>query len=441
VLVDFRSDEFASFYLYNFPTKVTVRPGDTLAFKQTWTGEPHTITGGTIVSDQVRDGLDWIDFFESFDGMRGKGAAFPDPENPGDATFKDFATALHKATGVDALRARFVRAYANLRNKGVALPDLEQPPDTPFADLAQLVTTESDKAFSTMPNAFGDDDQITQNVGQPCFLRTGGPPDDAATPCDRADQRQPAFDGRFSFYNSGVIPYQGPNGNTFTMKIADDTAPGTYFFYCAVHGLLQHSEVEVRPKGTAIPSQDAVAREAQKEIDELTGPMRKAYLDAKRAGRIKVPGPDGAEVTVSGPFAGLAGGEHTAVNAFIPSRIQVKAGDPITWTMMGSDHTISFNVPKYFPPVQFDPDGSVHVNPKLQAAAGGAIPLPQSNDQDGPPGPKEHDGGTFDGTGFWSSGLIGADPYLSYTMRITKRGTYNYACLLHPPMVGSIVVT
>ena len=30
--------------------------------------------------------------------------------------------------------------------------------------------------------------------------------------------------------------------------------------------------------------------------------------------------------------------------------------------------------------------------------------------------------------------------YVEYTMRISEPGTYRYACLLHPPMVGTVVV-
>src|SRR6185503_174980 len=114
-------------------------------------------------------------------------------------------------------------------------------------------------------------------------------------------------------------------------------------------------------------------------------------------------------------------------------------GAPITWKMMGSDHTISFNPPKYFPPIEFRKDGTVRFNPKLEPPAGGAK---EYKSPDGPPPeePPSFDGGTYDGKGFWSSGLIGGEPYLEYTMRISKAGTYSFACLLHPPMVGTLVV-
>ena len=52
---------------------------------------------------------------------------------------------------------------------------------------------------------------------------------------------------------------------------------------------------------------------------------------------------------------------------------------------------------------------------------------------------RTHDGGTFDGEGFWSR-LIGTQPFLEFTMRIPKPGKCPYACLVHPPMVGTIEV-
>jgi plastocyanin len=129
----------------------------------------------------------------------------------------------------------------------------------------------------------------------------------------------------------------------------------------------------------------------------------------------------------------------------LPKVFTAKAGAPITWKMMGGQHTISFGVPPYFPPVQFLKDGTVRINPKLTPPAGGA-PTPPSdaaneNGNGGGGGIQKIDGGTYSGSGFWSSGFIGSDPYLEYTLRIAKPGRYRYACLLHSGMVGTLVIT
>src|SRR5439155_98842 len=113
-----------------------------------------------------------------------------------------------------------------------------------------------------------------------------------------------------------------------------------------------------------------------------------------------------------------------------------KAGAPITWKMMGADHTIAFGVPAYFPQVEFLKDGTVRLNPKIHPPAGGAKTYPSPQGENGGSGPSKWDGGTYGGSGFWSSGLIGNQPYLEYTVRIAKPGSYRVACLIHPAMVG-----
>ena len=44
--VDYNFDDFAGSFLSYFPRNVTVRPGMTVKFHQTWTGAPHTVTFG-----------------------------------------------------------------------------------------------------------------------------------------------------------------------------------------------------------------------------------------------------------------------------------------------------------------------------------------------------------------------------------------------------------
>jgi hypothetical protein len=53
VQVDYRSDEFGSHFWRFFPHSIDAHPGDTVDFHQTWTGEPHTVTLGTIVDAAV----------------------------------------------------------------------------------------------------------------------------------------------------------------------------------------------------------------------------------------------------------------------------------------------------------------------------------------------------------------------------------------------------
>jgi hypothetical protein len=52
------------------------------------------------------------------------------------------------------------------------------------------------------------------------------------------------------------------------------------------------------------------------------------------------------------------------------------------------------------------------------------------------------DGGSWDGVGFRSTGLVGSYPPVTVTLRqtFTTAGTYPYRCLFHPAMAGAVKV-
>ncbi len=435
VLVDYSYDEFATALFKNFPAKVDVTPGMTVVFKQVWTGEPHTVTGGTAVDEMMSKAGPWTSFFGSFEALAGSGD-LPDPEDPSGPASALFE-AIDKSEDT-ANRDKLFAAYDELVEQGVPLVDRKDPGDASFESLVETVDKYSEAFLedSGLPWAFGETN-ITQNAGQPCYLTKGLPPKDEDDPCSEGQQRQPEFDGNASYYNSGVIPYEGPQGNTFRVKLAGDIAPGTYFFYCAVHGPDQSTELEVKPSGSTVASQADVNRRARREIEEFAKPMVEVFNDAKD-GEIS----DAGE-TIEAPFAGLDVPVHGILNEMIPKTIRADVGEKVTWKLMGADHSISFDVPRYFPIMRFANSGKISLNPRLEEPAGGSPPLPE----DGEHGPDDSggvikvDGGTYDGSGFWSSGLISADPYAEYSLRFSEPGTYKYACLLHPPMVGTVVVT
>ena len=438
ILVDYTHDEFSTFMLFNFPSKVTVSPGTSLVFKQTWTGEPHTVTGGKLVDEMMAKAKPLIDLFTGFETLMSSGADLPDPETDSDATVEDLFDAVEAADDEEA-KEQFISGYDALREKGLDLPDRRDPGDASLSDIDEAIGPAEEEVFenSGIPWALDENEErggfITQNGGQPCFLTKGGPPKDADEPCTDAQQRQPAFDGTATYYNSGIIPYEGPQGNTFRVDLAPDVDPGNYFFYCAVHGPGQLTEVEVTDDASEADSQAEINRRAREEIATFSEPMEELYDDA-RDGAIEHEGE-----TIEGPFAGLSPPVHAAINAFVPNEIRTKVGDEVTWKIMGSDHTITFDVPKYFPIMTFATDGTVALNDKLQEPAGGSPELSRDEPDEGEV--YRVDGGTYDGSGFFSSGLFGGEPYAEYTLRFSEAGTYKYACLLHPPMVGTVVVS
>ncbi len=428
VLVDYSSDEVAIFVAKNFPAKVSVHPGDTIAFKQTWTGEPHTVTGGTSAAKGVRQANEWSALFDGYIALT-ENNDLVDPEGPTDATFAEFAAKLKAAKPAKDAQ-KVLATWRSLRADFPQLPDIDNPPTQPFDEVNRLIDQLS-QAPDGLLEAIGDQSTVNQNAAQPCYLRSGAPPKNASEACTSAQQRQPAFDGTQSLYNSGVIPYSGPRGNTFRMPIAKTTKPGTYFFYCAVHGPSQQVEVNVVKPSTKISAASAVARDGREEAESTVAPLVKTFRQARGRGKVSFRGR-----SLSGPFAGLPTDFYASVNEFVPRTIEAAAGQPITWKVLGG-HTISFDVPAYLPILQFT-RGNVRYNPKVHGIAGGASEVPP---QDEPGAVQKFDAGSYDGTGFWSSGLVGAEPYLEYTLRISKPGTYPYACLVHPKMIGKVVVT
>ena len=399
VLVDYRHDETETSMFDYYPRKVTVRPGDTVEFEQAWTGEAHSVTFGTIVDPVLTPIISLLDKIKS----TGEFPAGGEPEE-----FQAF--------------------------------------DLPFV-------------FEGTEDSSAEDVSMSQQAAQPCFVAEADSwPGDRETPCPK--RAQPKFTGSDAVYSSGVIPYEGVGGNTFRVPVAADAKPGTYGYYCNVHGPLQYGQVEIVPKGTDIPSSREVAETARKESKIRTEVMVANYKAAK-AGKGVLAGETGEEeiatkgknlIGVPSPFFYKNNFVHGIINEFVPKQITAKTNEKVTWTFAGK-HTISFNVPKYFPVFTIANDGTVAFNPKALVPAGwpgppkppeggGEEPEGGGEGEEGPPPEREPakvDAGPWDGKGFRSSGLDFGDGD-EFSVTFTKAGTYPFACLVHPSMVGTIVV-
>jgi plastocyanin len=389
VLVDYDHDEFAGLFLAYFPNTVTVHPGDTVHFKQAWNGEPHSVTFGTIVDKALGTVQPLLDIFRS------------NQEPPPDA-------------------------------------------DQQFED-----------AFKDLPFMTGEDiESVNQAIAQPCYLDTGTPATDPEKPCPK--RTQPAFSGKQAYYNSGFIPYAGNNGNTFDVKIADDITPGTYGYYCNFHGPGMQGKVVVKPKGSTIPSQSAVDKEARKEADAAAAPLLKALHGAEKGGfeivkaakaaGFPMPPQDVLDKVKGAYFSGFGSEEaqEAQINEFLPRTIHAKVGEKVTWLMI-SFHTISFDVPRYFPLFVVRKDGTVAFDSRAGKPQGGPG-FPEKVDPKTIGNPYIVDGGTWNGKGFRNSGLTpdtgdeGDAQITGFSLTFTTAGKYRYACLIHPRMVGTVVV-
>lgn len=105
-------------------------------------------------------------------------------------------------------------------------------------------------------------------------------------------------------------------------------------------------------------------------------------------------------------------GTPVSFDTMFPGVTYIHEGDTITFTNAGNitPHTVSF-------------------------AGGTKLPAPETPLANAPSQPS---GGKYEGTGLLNSGML--MPGQSYAVSFTKAGVYDYVCILHPMMRGSVVV-
>lgn len=384
VRVDYDHDEFATQFIRYFPNNIQVHPGDTVVFRQDWTGEAHTVTFGTRVDEML---------------------AITQP------LFEEYGHLPEDQVPPEVFQAYFAAQCS--------LPVLYGCEEPPPEDSAEAPPEEA----TAEPTG-----EIDQTIAQPCLVEEGAVPDGGG-PCPT--QELGPFDGTEAYYNSGFIGFELDGENVFELKVSDSITPGTYGFFCSVHGPFHSGTMEVVPADQPIPSPSEVNQQTREELNQVVEPFREVYEGANRGQFVY-----GGEA-FSGNFSGLTDDRvEGLLNEFIPETIEAAVGEPVTWLMFGP-HSISFDVPEYFPIYEKLEDGTVRANEEVYLPAGGAPEVEQHDTLE----PIEVDGGTWDGSGFWSSGVLFSDAYTRYTLRFSTPGTYRYACLIHPPMVGTVSVT
>jgi plastocyanin len=363
VSVDGSNPNVNEAFLSYFPATATVHPGDTVNFKLAAdTGEPHTVTLGTLADTAVKTAL-----------------ADPDPNNPGTT-----------ATMADN-----------------AVPNL-------------------------LPQGPGD---AIQPAAVPCFIPSGAVT--TATVCTDAQQQQPAtFKGTEAYFNSGWLT---PT-STFSVKLDPNIAPGTYRYMCLLHREGMSGQIVVAPSSQTVPSADTQVASGQADLAKTISALQQAAA-ALPTGKIPGAGfiPSGAGKVLAG--SGSQAVMEASIDQFGPRSVTTTVNGTITWYVVGP-HTISFNVPSEVTGIRKGTSPHVDETAAKPAASAGQSQGPPPS---GPPTPKiveTVNGGSFDGTGFKSSGLILSFPpeLTAYKVKFTKAGTYPYRCIIHPGMSGVVVV-
>lgn len=203
------------------------------------------------------------------------------------------------------------------------------------------------------------------------------------------------FDGT-NFISSGLVL----GGAQLKVRF---TTPGTFEYFCLIHPFMTGTVTVV--DGGTVDTQEAIdSRGGAAYTDALAG--LKALAAEAGAKEVAVEGkPDGTKrYTVTVAPANLDG----VVMQYFPATLNINEGDTIRWVNdTPVPHTATFGPP---PNVIPDPEDPAIHDPATPAE-------------------------TYDGTGFWNSGVIGVDwdNGTSFEMTFSKAGSYQYYCLLHEP--------
>jgi plastocyanin len=232
---------------------------------------------------------------------------------------------------------------------------------------------------------------------------------------------QPAFDGLQSFYNSGWLA----RGSKFSVPLSPTISPGKYAFQCLAHPGMA-GRIEVVPPSRPVPGPAQVAAEGRAALTRAVQAQTGAAQAAAAVTTTPVAGITQADVT------------DTLVAALGPSELDVQAGQVVAWGVYGM-HALAINPPDSAAGlIVKDSDGTVHLNSAAVEHVGG---------QAAPPGPVPRaqtvNGGSYEGSGFHSSGLLTSVPpgLLTYTLQFTTPGTFTVRCLVHPGMTQTVKVS
>lgn len=319
--------------------------------------------------------------------------------------------------------------FGTLVDKAVAKIDQLGPTATPDAQENSPELLNLPDVF-THKNPTNGPPDANQSAGQPCYLATGVPPlslTGSAPACPKVTQ--PDFDGTQAFYNSGVL---GKDGATFSMKISANAKPGTYSFICLIHRGGMTGKLTVAAAGTTVPSPaDVTAAGAKQQSDVIAAATPAAQAAQKLTAT-------GAALGTGDPVKAPS----VVVAEFGPKSLSIPVGGSVTWNEFAF-HTLSFGATDADVGVLTTAaDGSVHF---AKGGAPAGFNVPASLGEFPPPAnakPTLVDLGSYDGTGYKSTGITGSVPplFVSFKLTFTKAGTYVVRCLVHPDMKGEIKV-
>jgi plastocyanin len=216
--------------------------------------------------------------------------------------------------------------------------------------------------------------------------------------------------------NSGLLSH-GQN-TKYTLAF---TKAGTYQYLCSIHPGMEGT-VRVVDNGQGVDTQASVdARRTAQRDSELANKALPLIMANT-----------GEQPTVGGG-AGVAAGlerENNDVQRFLPERVTIHQNESVTWVLKTEEtpHTVTFLGGRAAPEV-IVPQPQQGGPPRLQLNPEVLAPTNNNN---------EWNGASYLNSGFLSP--TPGQPEPEFTVVFSAAGTYDYLCLLHPGMVGTVEV-
>jgi plastocyanin len=217
-----------------------------------------------------------------------------------------------------------------------------------------------------------------------------------------------------------------PLGNKLKPMRVRFNKAGLYTYYCNIHQGMKGT-VRVVGKGSPVPS-------AKSDAARVKAQVAKALAAAKALPAATKPPAN----TISLGAQGKGGASYFGM---LPDKLTVPSGATVTFAMpVGSSevHTATFG--------PGNPDKPAEYLGAIAATLQGAVFDGRAVYPSEAPGtPPAGLSPTLHGNGFWNTGLldmVGASPLpASNSVTFAAPGTYQFYCLIHPFMHGTVVVT
>ena len=232
-------------------------------------------------------------------------------------------------------------------------------------------------------------------------------------------QPEPVYSGS-GYFNSG-LPADPSQPFEWALTF---TQPGTYEYACLIHPNMK-AQVTVVPAGTAVPSQEEVTAQGQRELAEYLAVAREQASQQQPS-----PQPAAGGATLWTVPMDIPNNANAAVHKYFPQHLTIEVGDTVRWVnqALTEPHTVTFRV---------DAPREREFVPQPQASGPPlVVGNPRVIDPVVPPQP--WNGQTYAGSGMIGPGMPAG---LEFQLAFGAPGTFPYVCVLHEDLGMSGFVT